>query len=367
MQIKDLRGEIAAVDREILELVARRRELARAIGEEKDRKGKPLRDFTQEREVIERSRDRAEKLGLSAEVAEDLMERLILYSLTVQERQRVQAQSEGSGRRALVIGGAGRMGGWVVRFLDAQEFDVEIADPVGPVEGFVHYRRWQDAELDHDFIIVTADLRESSGILDELADRRPRGVVFDIGSLKTPLRAALERLATAGVAVTSIHPLFGPDTELLSGRHVVFVDVGHHEATARARELFAPTMATLVDMELDDHDRYMAYVLGLSHAANLAFLTALTESGESGARLGGLSSTTFEAQFGTAARVATENPHLYYEIQSLNEYGKDSLGALLAATERLHEVVTAGDEEGFVSLMKAGRAYAAQRELRQAE
>ena len=31
---------------------------------------------------------------------------------------------------------------------------------------------------------------------------------------------------SAGCNVTSVHPMFGPDTELLSGRHVIFIDVG---------------------------------------------------------------------------------------------------------------------------------------------
>ena len=83
--------------------------------------------------------------------------------------------------------------------------------------------------------------------------------------------------------------MFGPDTELLSGRHVIFVDVGHEEATRAARELFASTMAEQVAMDLDSHDRSIAYVLGLSHALNISFVTALVESGEAAPALARLS------------------------------------------------------------------------------
>ena len=38
-------------------------------------------------------------------------------------------------------------------------------------------------------------------------------------------------------------------------------------------------------MSLDDHDRLIAYVLGLSHALNIAFFTALAESGEAAPKL----------------------------------------------------------------------------------
>ena len=157
--------------------------------------------------------------------------------------------------------------------------------------------------------------------------------------------------------MTSVHPMFGPDTELLSGRHVIFVDVGDPTATAVARDLFAATMATLVDMDLESHDRLIAYVLGLSHALNIAFFTALADSGEAAPRLATLSSTTFDAQLRVAANVAAENPDLYFEIQHLNDYGSESLSALLYAVERVRSVVRAGDVAGFRALMERGRAY----------
>ena len=88
-------------------------------------------------------------------------------------------------------------------------------------------------------------------------------------------------------------------------------------------------------MGLDEHDRLIAYVLGLSHALNIAFFTALADSGEAAPRLARLSSTTFDSQLDVASRVAAESPDLYFEIQSLNQYGEESLLALQQAVDRL--------------------------------
>ncbi|MGB6362081.1 MAG: prephenate dehydrogenase/arogenate dehydrogenase family protein [Thermoanaerobaculia bacterium] len=359
--MKELRAELAAIDRQILGLVARRQELAKSIGQVKDQGELSLRDFAQEKEVIERARASARELGISTEVGEEVMHLLIEYSLTAQEHQRVAAQGGGGGRRALVIGGSGRMGAWFTRFLTSQGFEVEVADPVAPVGDLHHLADWRESPLDHDLIVVEAGLKATQEILSEMVARRPRGVVFDIGSLKSPLRQPLRELAAAGVEVTSIHPMFGPDTELLSGRHVILVDLGSNEANHRVRELFGSTMAEVVEMDLEHHDRAVAYILGLSHALNIAFFTALAESGEAVPQLARLSSTTFDEQLAVSTKVAQESPRLYFEIQKLNDYGTESLSALLHAVERLRSVVRAGDEEGFEALMEKGMAYLAER------
>jgi chorismate mutase/prephenate dehydrogenase len=253
------------------------------------------------------------------------------------------------------------MGTWFTRFLSSQGFEVEVADPVAPAGDFRHLADWRDSSLDHDLVVVAAGLRATQEILSEMVERRPRGVVFDIGSLKSPLRRPLRELAAAGVEVTSIHPMFGPDTELLSGRHVILVDLGSNEANHRVQELFGSTMAEVVEMDLEHHDRAVAYILGLSHALNIAFFTALAESGEAVPQLARLSSTTFDEQLAVSSKVAQDSPQLYFEIQNLNDYGTESLSALLHAVERLRSVVQSGDEEGFEALMEKGRAYLAER------
>lgn len=361
MGLDELREEIGRVDRELLELVAKRQALAAEIGQTKRAQGLPTRDFRRERVVLDAARQRAASLGLPAGLAEDLLLRMIRSAVTRQEQDQLVARGAGDGRRVLVIGGAGKMGRWFVDFLGSQGFQVEVADPAGRVEGLPWRADWRAAELDQDLIVVAAQLRTSGEILHELAASPPKGVVFDVGSLKSPLRAGLRALVEAGGRVGSLHPMFGPDTELLSGRHVVVVDVGCPEANDALRGLFDSTSAHVVEMDLESHDRVIAYVLGLSHALNIAFATALAESGESAPDLARISSTTFDAQLGVSSRVLAENPHLYFEIQSLNDYGTESLSALLLAVERLRSVVRAGDEAGFVSLMSRGHDYLARR------
>ncbi|HLY53731.1 MAG TPA: prephenate dehydrogenase/arogenate dehydrogenase family protein [Steroidobacteraceae bacterium] len=355
--LDELRQRVTDIDRQLIQLVAERRNVSKEVARVKRATGRPVRDYEREREVILGVRTMAGERGVSPALAEQLLRLLIRSSLTTQEQASVAARGAGTGRRALVIGGAGKMGGWFVSFLASQGFAVEVADPSPGIPGTPRVADWRTTDLKQDFIVLATPLGVTDAILRDLALRRPPGVIFDVGSLKSPLRAGLMALRSHGCKVTSVHPMFGPDTELLSGRHVIFVDLGHADALASARELFASTMAEQVVMSLDEHDRLIAYVLGLSHALNIAFFTALAGSGEAVPRLAQMSSTTFDAQLDVASRVAQDSPELYYEIQSLNDYGAESLEALSQAVERVRTAVLSQDHDTFVALMRRGRDY----------
>lgn len=357
MTLEDLRLRLTAVDRELIALIAARQRVVAEIGMHKIDHAVPTRDYEREREVLKAAREQARELGIDADFAERIMRELIEASLTSQEASRVAAGTRGRGQRALIIGGAGKMGGWFARFLTSQGYEVVLADPAAADSSLPRVADWRDLDVDHDLIVVATPIKAAADVLAQLVERRPRGLVVDIGSLKTPLRGSLGALARAGCRVASIHPMFGPGTRLLSGRHVIFVDIGTAGPTADARQLFAPTMAELVDMQLEEHDRLIGYVLGLAHAANLAFFTALAGSGELVPRLHAMSSETFDAQLDVAALVASDNPRLYFEIQSLNEFGAVPLEALRDAAEQIERLVQARDEAGFVELMTAGRRY----------
>src|SRR6266478_1966537 len=355
--LQDLRRRVTELDRQLIALVAERKAVSEEVARVKRATGRPTRDYEREREVILGVRALATERGVSPALAEQLLRLLIRSSLTTQEQATVVARGAGTGRRALVIGGAGKMGGWFASFLASQGFAVEVADPAAGAAGVRRVADWRSTDLKHDYIVLATPLGVTDAILRDLALRRPPGVIFDVGSLKSPLRAGLLALKSHGCKVTSVHPMFGPDTELLSGRHVVFVDLGNEAALAAARELFASTMAEQVVMSLDEHDRLIAYVLGLSHALNIAFFTALADSGEAAPRLARLSSTTFDSQLDVAGRVAAESPDLYFEIQSLNDYGGESLLALQQAVARLVATVKTGNAAEFTAIMNRGRAY----------
>lgn len=361
MNLKNLRNRLSELDRQIIELIAERQSVVEKVGVSKRVDGRATRDFAREKVVFDVAAEQASALGLPPELAERLMQLLIRFSLTDQEQARIKAEGQGQGRQALVIGG-GKMGQWFIDFLESQGFDITLADPVVKRVDVKCVKDWQVADDVFAVTVIATPIRAAAEILLEMSKQGRKGLIFDIGSLKTPLIRGLRAMAKSGAKVTSIHPMFGPDTRLLSGKHVIFLDAGSAEATREARSLFESTMAQKSEMDLEEHDRLIAYVLGLSHALNIAFSEVLSESGEKVPRLENLSSTTFDAQLEVASKVVEENPHLYFEIQSLNRFGLEPLEGLSRAVQAITDSVRNGDEEAFLKLMERGKDYLQRRD-----
>lgn len=360
--LQPLREELNELDAELVGLMGRRQELVEEIGRVKQKTNKATRDHAREKVVIDRVRALAQEMGMDADSVARIFEELIRASLALQERDRLAQRKGGGGRSVLVIGGAGLMGRWFADFLDSQGFEVTIADPAQAVDEFESVSDWRTLDIDTFYMVLVATpMQVANDVLEALAKRSPDAIVLDISSLKEPVRPGLEALVEAGVAVVSLHPMFGPDVVLLSGRHVVLVDLGNQSALDAARALFEDTMATIVEMEFDQHDRAMALVLGLSHAINIVFGDTLANSRQRAGRLSEVSSTTFAHQLAVAGQVAHENPHLYFEIQALNPYSDEVFDALATSVDRLRRQVATGAASEFVEMMEERRRFLVRR------
>ena len=80
-----LRAEIGAVDRELVELIARRLRLAARIGELKASLGLPVLDPAREAEVIRRAAAGAREKGADPELVRAVLWQIIDHARRVQE------------------------------------------------------------------------------------------------------------------------------------------------------------------------------------------------------------------------------------------------------------------------------------------
>lgn len=344
--LDSLRERIRQIDEELLERVAERVRVARRIVELKRRERLPTVDYAQERSVLDRARASAVRQGLDPRTAEELLAGIIHASVTAQEGERLRLAATGTGKTAVVAGGAGRMGRWLVRFLSALGYETTTLDLVSsPTERTSAARRLPAADLVVCSTPPTATVELYSGWLD----RPPSGLIVDISSIKSPLIGPIRALRGAGARVASIHPMFGPSAVMLRNADVVVCDTGDAGASLEVERLFEPTCARIVRLPLIEHDRIMADLLSLAHATAIAFSLSLPETDHP------VHSTTFRALETLAAEVVRESPDVYFEIQAMNPHSTQALDRLRDAIDRIVAAVSARDPAGFRDLLREGR------------
>jgi chorismate mutase/prephenate dehydrogenase len=290
---------------------------------------------------------------------EEIFHAIMRGSVERQHRVGVAARAKRGGR-VLVLGGAGAMGGWLERFLPLVGHRVDIVDPawapLSRAEGRV--ATLDDVpDLDaYDHVVVSVPLARTPEVLSDLVERRPKGVVVEIASIKSHLVPALEQADSAGVKVSSLHPMFGPGKSPYEPLTFVLACRDEPEEERQWLEaLLRHPYTQLITIPFAHHDRLMGWLLGLAHLTGMLFGSALTRSGLDPAELQACASTTFARQAATSQSVLSEDPVLYLDIQRLNPHRQDVYRATREALDQLVALVGAEDLEGFRSTLAAAR------------
>lgn len=360
-----LRKEISDIDRQLLELLEARLKVARKIGEIKLSQNLPVKDYRVEKSVVERNKAMARKLGTYEEMAVDLSKLLIKYAVLAQDEyhNRSAIRSSTPHKKILVIGGAGRMGQWFVDYLQSFGHDVSVFCENGETpkslfsENITFYQDFEKACTENEILVLATPISETSKVIDQVIETRTDAIVCDICSLKTPVIQALRSACRKGLKVASIHPMFGPDVQILAGRNVLICDVGDSNSSSEICKLFEDTAANVFHLDLEEHDRFMAYVLGLSHLVNLVFSKCLEQSGIRFDKLLETGSSTFIDQAAVSIPVCNENQDLYYEIQSNNAFSKPMIEGLQKVLENFKSKVLQQDRTGFKQMMEDCRLF----------
>ena len=78
--LKEIRNEIDALDKELIEVFAKRLALVKKVGEIKHKQGLPIYVPEREADMLAARRQEAEKMGVPADLIEDVLRRLMRES-----------------------------------------------------------------------------------------------------------------------------------------------------------------------------------------------------------------------------------------------------------------------------------------------
>lgn len=349
-QIDEERHKISAIDRQILQLISERLTVAQRIGQLKKKENLPIRDYSIEQKVLKRNIETAKQLDISTEMTKKLVDLLINEAVLIQEKHENFVSEVKSGKKVLIIGGLGKMGSWLAEFFRSSGYEVDILDSSDS------HPKLTDNDLpkiinNYQFIAISTPLKSLISILHDIVNLKPQGTIFEIGSLKSHILSEIKCGIDQGLKITSLHPMFGPNIRTLNGRNVILASSGSKEADASVKQLFDQTACNMVEIPIEDHDKYMSISLGLSHAINLLFGMVVTKT-KLGQKIDNFASTTFLKQLRTTKEVFSENPELYYSIQKLNYY-KDSLYLdLVKSVADLKSLIDSDNPKDFTTFMQ---------------
>ncbi len=344
-----LRAMVDSLDRELLQLAARRMALVGEIAEFKRRHGVRIRDPRREREVLEDRCRRAEALGLPRDEIESIFRLLLRASRDHQAALRADVPTDLEPVTIAVIGGAGRMGGLLVRLFADLGHRVLVADLDTELSAV-------DAASGSDVVIVSVPIDETEQVIRSVGPHvRPKGLLMDVTSLKTaPVAAMLE---STEASVVGTHPMFGPGVHTLQGQRVVLCRARGDEWADWVARMLSARGLTVTETTAEAHDRVMAVVQVLTHVQTQVFGLALARSGIPLSETLPFTSPAYLLELYVAARHFAQEPALYGPIEMSNPITASITMGLSEATREVAAILASGDRARFEAMFDEVRGY----------
>src|SRR5687768_2996244 len=208
-----LRAMVDVLDRDLLQIVARRMALVGEIAAYKRQHGLRIRDAEREREIIGDRCERAEAMGLPRGEIESVFRVLMRASRDHQASLRAELPYETEPKTIAVIGGRGRMGALVARMFGDLGHQVIVADVDTELSA-------ADAAGVADVVVVSVPIDATEDVIRQIGPHvRPDALLMDVTSIKEAPVTAM--LAATEASVVGTHPMFGPNVHSLQGQRVV--------------------------------------------------------------------------------------------------------------------------------------------------
>ena len=263
--------------------------------------------------------------------------------------------------RIAIIGGAGKMGGWLARFLRDDGIDVTVTDRdkdrlarMSGLPGLRIVPGTAEAVAGADYIIVSVPIEEFEGaVMDISRVISPRQVIIDITSIKTVPVDVMHRYLP-GNQILGAHPLFGPGAQSIANKNVVLTPTNEAETALDERvKVFLEKKEARVSLMFPaEHDEMMSLILGLSHFIALVAADTLLGAGRLHP-MEAAGSSTYKVLLTLIESVLSEDPELYASIQMSLPHVKEYEALFRQKTGEWADVVARQDREEFARRMQA--------------
>jgi chorismate mutase/prephenate dehydrogenase len=347
--LPELRARLDELDKQVLELLARRMDIVSGVARYKRAENIQIRDTGREEQLLASRRAMAVELGLDPETVESIYRQILESSRLHQAVMNRPPAPEGPPRNVLVVGGGGAMGGLMVQLFRQLGHKVEILerDTARPASELVPAA---------DVVVISVPIASTERVIREIGPLvRSDAALVDVTSIKAaPLTAMLE---CTRASVVGTHPMFGPGAASLHGQRVVLCrgrgDAWYDWVAASMRACGL----VITEAGPEEHDRAMALVQVLTHFQTQVFGLALARMGiplESSRRF---TSPAYLMELYVAARHFAQAADLYGPIEMRNPATGEVTVQFQRAAQEVAEILASQDQQRFDAMFQEVRSF----------
>ncbi|SBT13983.1 bifunctional chorismate mutase/prephenate dehydrogenase [Vibrio celticus] len=338
VELNELRDQIDAVDKQMLDLLAQRLALVEKVGEVKSEHGLPIYVPEREAAMLASRRQEAEKIGVPPQLIEDILRRTMRESYASEKDSGFKCLNPEL-RSVVIVGGNGQLGGLFGRMFKLSGYEVKILGS----------QDWDKADeiLDNaGLVVVTVPIHLTEGVIAKLGNLPSDCILCDLTSIKSkPLQAMMNMHQGP---VVGLHPMFGPDVPSLAKQVIVYNDGRGAESYQWLLNQFGIWGASLCQMDAAEHDHGMTLIQALRHFTSFAYGLHLSKENPNIDQLLKLSSPIYRLEIAMVGRLFAQDPNLYGDIILSSDENIEMIRRFHSCFGEALEILDGKDKAKFV-------------------
>jgi chorismate mutase/prephenate dehydrogenase len=344
-----VRAMIDALDRDLLQIMARRMALVAEVAAYKRAHGIRIRDAERERSLLDDRRLRAQSLGLPPEEVESIFRVLMRSSRDHQATLRAEVPPDEQSRTVAVIGGEGKIGSLFARLFADVGHTVLVSDLRTTL-------RPAEAAAAADVVVISVPIENTDAVIRAVGPHvREDALLMDVTSIKeAPVAAMLE---STRASVVGTHPMFGPGVHSVQGQRVVLCRARGDGWADWTRRTLEARGLTITEATPSQHDRAMSIVQVLTHFQTQTLGLTLARLGVPLDQTLVFTSPAYLLELFVTARHFAQDPALYGSIEMRNPGTARVTAAFGDAAREIGEVLASGDQAAFQRMFDEVRGF----------
>jgi len=338
VELNELRDQIDAVDKQILDLLSQRLSLVEKVGEVKSEHGLPIYAPDREAAMLASRREEAEKKGVPPQLIEDILRRTMRESYASEKDSGFKCLNPEM-RSVVIVGGNGQLGGLFGRMFTLSGYDVKVL-------GSKDWHRADELLENAGMVVVTVPIHLTEGVIEKLGKLPEDCILCDLTSIKSrPLQAMLN---VHKGPVVGLHPMFGPDVPSLAKQVIVYCDGRGEEQYQWLLKQFSIWGASLCQIDASEHDHGMTLIQALRHFTSFAYGLHLSRENPNIDKLLQLSSPIYRLELAMVGRLFGQDPNLYGDIILSSQENIDMIKRFHRCFGEALEILDGNDKQAFV-------------------